>query len=249
MFFWKGEEGMFTYVYALLAGMVFGSFFMVIAMRVPLGESIITPRSYCHYCKYVLKPKELIPIISFCIQRGRCTNCKRKISILYVVFELITGMICLLTVYMIGVERELIIVLSLFSLLLIISVTDYIYMLIPNRILAWFACLLILECVFVPLVTWIDSIVGSCVIFILLYCMQKIYPEGLGGGDIKLLSLLGFIVGLKGIFIVLFLASCFSLCFFGAGLVLKRMKMRTQIPFGPFISLGAICYMLVTYAK
>ncbi len=249
MFFWKGEEGMFTYVYALLAGMVFGSFFMVIAMRVPLGESIITPRSYCHYCKYVLKPKELIPIISFCMQRGRCTNCKRKISILYVVFELITGMICLLTVYMIGVERELIIVLSLFSLLLIISVTDYIYMLIPNRILAWFACLLILECVFIPLVTWIDSIVGSCVIFILLYCMQKIYPEGLGGGDIKLLSLLGFIVGLKGIFIVLFLASCFSLCFFGAGLVLKRMKMRTQIPFGPFISLGAICYMLVTYAK
>ena len=249
MFFWKGEEGMFTYLYALLAGMVFGSFFMVIAMRVPLGESIITPRSYCHYCKYVLKPKELIPIISFCMQRGRCTNCKRKISILYVVFELVTGMICLLTVYMIGVERELIIVLSLFSLLLIISVTDYIYMLIPNRILAWFACLLILECAFIPLVTWIDSIVGSCVIFILLYCMQKIYPEGLGGGDIKLLSLLGFIVGLKGIFIVLFLASCFSLCFFGAGLVLKRMKMRTQIPFGPFISLGAICYMLVTYAK
>ncbi len=249
MFFWKGEEGMFTYVYALLAGMVFGSFFMVIAMRVPLGESIITPRSYCHYCKYVLKPKELIPIISFCMQRGRCTNCKRKISILYVVFELVTGMICLLTVYMIGVERELIIVLSLFSLLLIISVTDYIYMLIPNRILAWFACLLILECAFIPLVNWIDSIVGSCVIFILLYCMQKIYPEGLGGGDIKLLSLLGFIVGLKGIFIVLFLASCFSLCFFGAGLVLKRMKMRTQIPFGPFISLGAICYMLVTYAK
>lgn len=139
---------MFTYVYALLVGMVFGSFFMLIAMRIPLGESIIIPRSHCHYCKYVLKPKELIPIISFfCIQRGRCTNCKRKISILYVIFELVTGIICLLTVYMIGVERELIIILSLFSLLLIISVTDYIYMLIPNRILAWFSCLLILECV------------------------------------------------------------------------------------------------------
>ncbi|WP_166704880.1 prepilin peptidase [Bacillus albus] len=240
---------MFTYVYALLVGMVFGSFFMVIAMRVPLGESIIVPRSHCHYCKYVLKPKELIPIISFCIQRGRCTNCKRAISILYVVFELVTGMLFFLTVYMIGVERELIIILSLFSLLLIISVTDYIYLLIPNRILVWFACLLILECIFVPLVTWPDSIVGSGVIFILLYCMQKIYPEGLGGGDVKLLSLLGFIVGLKGVFMILFLASCLSLCFFGVGLVLKRVKMRTQIPFGPFISLGAICYMLITYAK
>ncbi|PGM95855.1 prepilin peptidase [Bacillus cereus] len=240
---------MFTYLYALLVGMVFGSFFMLIAMRVPLGESIITPRSHCHYCKYVLKPKELIPIISFCIQRGRCTNCKREISILYVVFELVTGIIFLITVYMIGVGRELIIILSLFSLLLIISVTDYIYMLIPNRILAWFACLLILECIFVPLVTWMDSLAGSGTIFILLYCMQRIYPDGLGGGDVKLLSLLGFIVGVKGIFITLFLASCFSLCFFGIGIALKRIKIRTPIPFGPFISLGAICYVLVTYAK
>ncbi len=249
MFFWKGEEGMFTYLYALLVGMVFGSFFMVIAMRVPVGESIITPRSYCHYCKYTLKPKELIPIISFCMQKGRCTNCKRKISSLYIVFEFVTGSLFFLTVYVIGIERELIIILSLFSLLIIISVTDLVYMLIPNRILIWFALLLILECIFVPLVTWIDSLAGSGTIFILLYCMQRIYPDGLGGGDVKLLSLFGFIVGVKGVFITLFLASCFSLCFFGIGIALKRIKIRTTIPFGPFISLGAICYVLVTYAK
>lgn len=172
---------------------------MLVAMRVPLGASIITPRSHCDYCKYVLRTKELIPIISFYIQRGYCTNCKRKIPIIYVAFECITGSIFLLTVYMIGIERELIIILSLFSLLLIISVTDYLYMLIPDCILISFAVLLILESVFVQLVTWTDSIAGSGVIFILLYCMQKIYPEGLGGGDIKLLSLLGFIVGVKGV--------------------------------------------------
>ncbi|CAM4003534.1 peptidase A24 [Bacillus luti] len=240
---------MFTYVYALLAGMVFGSFFMVIAMRVPVGESIITPRSYCHYCKYTLQPKELIPIISFCMQKGRCTNCKRKISSLYVVFEFLTGSLFVLTAYVIGIERELIPILSLFSLLLIISVTDLVYMLIPNRILIWFAFLITLECIFVPLVTWIDSIVGSGIIFILLYCVRRIYPEGLGGGDIKLLSLLGFIVGVKGIFIILFLASCFSLCFFGIGIALKRIEVRKPIPFGPFISLGAICYVLVVYSK
>ncbi|KAB2443312.1 prepilin peptidase [Bacillus luti] len=240
---------MFTYVYALLAGMVFGSFFMVIAMRVPVSESIITPRSYCHYCKYTLQPKELIPIISFCMQKGRCTNCKRKISSLYVVFEFLTGSLFVLTAYVIGIERELIPILSLFSLLLIISVTDLVYMLIPNRILIWFAFLITLECIFVPLVTWIDSIVGSGIIFILLYCVRRVYPEGLGGGDIKLLSLLGFIVGMKGIFIILFLASCFSLCFFGIGIALKRIEVRKPIPFGPFISLGAICYVLVVYSK
>lgn len=122
-------------------------------------------------------------------------------------------------------------------------------MLIPNRILIWFALLLILECIFVPLVTWIDSIAGSGTIFILLYCMQRIYPDGLGGGDVKLLSLLGFIIGVKGIFMTLFLASFFSLCIFGIGIALKRIKVRTPIPFGPFISLGAICYVLVVYAK
>ncbi len=111
-------------------------------------------------------------------------------------------------------------------------------MLIPDCILISFAVLLILESVFVQLVTWTDSIVGSGVIFLLLYCMQKIYPEGLGGGDIKLLSLLGFIVGVKGVFIVLFLASCFSLCFLGIGIGLKRIEVRKPIPFGPFISLG-----------
>lgn len=78
---------------------------MVIAMRVPVGESIITPRSYCHYCKYTLQPKELIPIISFCIQKGRCTNCKSKISSLYIVFEFVTGSLFFLTVYVIGMER------------------------------------------------------------------------------------------------------------------------------------------------
>ncbi|HDR7792353.1 TPA: prepilin peptidase [Bacillus luti] len=249
MFFLKGEEGMFTYVYALLTGMVFGSFFMVIAMRVPMGESIITPRSHCYYCKYVLKPKELIPIISFCIQKGRCTNCKRKIPILYVIFECITGSIFLLTVYIIGIERELITILSLFSLLLIVSVTDYIYMLIPNRILITFALLFIMECIFVPLVTWIDSIIGSGIIFILLYGMQKVYPEGLGGGDVKLLSLLGYVIGMEGIFMTLFLASCCSLCFLGMGIILKRIERRSPIPFGPFISLGAICYVLIVYAK
>ena len=155
---------------------------MVIAMRIPVGESIITPRSHCHYCKYTLQPKELIPIISFCMQKGRCTNCKRKISSLYIAFEFITGSLFVLTVYVIGIERELIPILSLFSLLLIITVTDAVYMLIPNRILIWFAFLLTLECIFVPLVTWIDSIAGSGIIFILLYCVRRIYPKGLGGG-------------------------------------------------------------------
>ncbi len=113
-------------------------------------------------------------------------------------------------------------------------------MLIPMRVLAWFFWLCSVEWCFVQLVNWKERRVVRGVIFMLLYCMKMIYPEGLGGGDIKLLSLLGFSAGLKGVFMILFFESFFSLCFCGAVLVLQRMKMRTQFTFGPFISLGAI---------
>ena len=101
-----------------------------------------------------------------------------------------------------------------FSLLLIISVTDYLYMLIPDCILISFAVLLILESVFVQLVTWTDSIVGSGVIFLLLYCMQKIYRRA-WRRRYKTTFVTWFYSRSEGVFIVLFLASCFSLCFSG----------------------------------
>ncbi|KFN03701.1 prepilin peptidase [Bacillus clarus] len=240
---------MFIYLYAFLAGVVLGSFYMVIAIRVPVGKSIVTPQSYCHYCKHALKPKELIPIISFWLQKGRCTYCKKKIPNVYILFEAVTGSLFLLTAYIIGIEKELIVVLSLFSLLLIITVTDLVYMLIPDRILIYFGCLLIIECIFVPLVFWGDSVTGGGTIFVTLYIIQRIHPKGLGGGDVKLLSLLGFIIGVKGIFITLCLASCFGFCFFKVSLLLKRITVKEPMPFGPFIAIGTVCYMLIVYSK
>ncbi|MFJ8527298.1 prepilin peptidase [Bacillus sp. NPDC094106] len=238
---------MLLYVYAFLIGAVLGSFYMVVAIRIPKGESIITPRSSCHYCQHTLKPRELIPIISFCIQKGCCTYCKMKIPCTYILFELITGSLFLISACVIGMDKELIVVWTLVSLLIIITVTDLLYMIIPNVILFCFACLFIVERIFIPLVSWTDGLVGGGIILLVLYLVRLIYPNGLGGGDVKLLSLLGFIIGTKGILMTLCLASCLSLCFFGICMLLKRMNAREPLPFGPFIALGTICYLMMVY--
>ncbi|KEK23578.1 prepilin peptidase [Bacillus gaemokensis] len=240
---------MLFYLYAFLIGMVFGSFYMVVAMRIPIGESIIFPRSYCHHCRHKLKPKELMPIISFLLQKGCCPYCKRKIPCTYMLCELVTGSVFLISACMIGMDKELLVVWTLLSLLIIITITDLLYMIIPNRILLFFTCVFVIERIFIPLFPWWDGLVGSGIIFVLLYLVQIIYPNGLGGGDVKLLALLGFIIGTKAIFITLCFASCLSLCFFGIGISLKRVTARQALPFGPFIALGTIGYLVMVYLE
>ncbi|EOP74624.1 leader peptidase (prepilin peptidase)/N-methyltransferase [Bacillus cereus VDM021] len=248
-FLGEGEDGVIFYLYAFLIGTVLGSFYTVVAVRIPIGQSIIAPRSYCDYCRHTLRSKELIPIISFCLQRGRCIHCKMKVPFIYTLFEVITGGAFLFFTYVIGMDKELILIWTLLSLLIIITMTDLFYMLIPDVILFSFACLFVLEHIFISLVPWWEGLIGGGTIFIVLYLVQILFPNGLGGGDVKLLSLLGFIIGAKAIFIVLCCASSLSLCFFGIGMLLKRITSRQPFPFGPFIALGTICYLAMIYLE
>ncbi|WP_410982634.1 prepilin peptidase [Bacillus cereus] len=249
MFLGKGEDGMTFYLYAFFIGTVLGSFYTVVAVRIPMRQSIIVPRSYCHDCHHTLSPKELIPIVSFCLQRGRCIHCKMKIPFIYTLFEMITGVAFLFFACMTGMEKELLFIWTLLSLLIIITMTDLFYMLIPDVILFSFACLFMIEIIFIPLVPWWDSLIGGGTIFIVLYLVQIIFPDGLGGGDVKLLLLLGFIIGAKAIFIVLCFASSTSLCFFGMAILLRRMNRKQALPFGPFIALGTVCYLAIVYLE
>lgn len=236
-------------VYAFLLGTVLGSFYMLVATRIPIGKSIITPRSYCDHCQHTLQPKELVPILSFCIQKGCCKHCKRKIPFTYLLFEGMTGGSFFFFACLIGRDIELIFVWTVLSLLIIITMTDLLYMVIPNVILTFFACVLALERIFIPLIPWWDSLLGASIIFLVLYSVQMIYPNGLGGGDVKLLTLLGFVFGIQAIFLVLFFASCLGLVIFGFGMILRRMNARQALPFGPCIAFGAVCSLMMMYVK
>lgn len=232
---------MLFYVYAFFTGLILGSFYHVVAYRVPLGYSIIKPRSHCSHCSHVLRLKELIPILSFCIQKGRCTYCNRKISYLHPLFEGISGVLFLLAAVSVGFNEELIIAWTLLSLLFIVSITDLLYMVIPNRILCFFTGLFLIERFFIQPSLWWDGLLAALVMFMLLYIIQAIYPKGIGGGDVKLFTLLGFVIGTKAILLSLLFSSLFGLCFLIIFIIFKRMTYNEPLPFAPFIALGTIC--------
>lgn len=238
--FYRSFAMTFMYIFFFLIGILFGSFFNVVGLRIPKKQSIVQPRSHCVSCGTFLSWYELIPILSFLLLRGKCRNCQTSISIIYPFIELLTGLLFAFSFYKLGFTDELFISLSLISLLIIITVSDLSYQLIPNRILFMFFFLFIFLRLLFPLHPWYDSLIGSAVGFTLLLFIAIISKGGMGGGDIKLFAVLGYLLGLKAILLT-FLLSVFAGSLFGVcGMMTKRLSRKSAIPFGPFIGIGAL---------
>lgn len=231
----------FLYLYLFSIGVVLGSFFNVVGMRIPIGKSIIKPRSACPNCGHVLQIGELIPIISFMLQSGKCKKCGEKISILYPIIEFLTGCLFVLSFYRFGVNFEFIIAITIISLLMIVIASDLSYMLIPNRILLFFFPIIIVERFINPLIPLKSSLVGAICAFLFLFFVAVISKGGMGGGDVKLMGLLGYVLGLK-LIILTFVIACFSGTIIGLAIIRsgKTKQQRNPIPFGPFIALGGL---------
>ncbi|MED3646600.1 A24 family peptidase [Halalkalibacterium halodurans] len=230
-----------SFLLLFVLGMVLGSFFNVIGLRVPKGQSIVAPRSHCPYCKRTLATIELIPVLSYVWQRGRCRNCRQKISPLYPFVELAVGSGFSIMLLVFGWNMELLVALALVSLFSIIFVSDLVYMIIPDRIILFFAILFVLfRATLAPLNPWWDAWAGAVVGYILLFIVYLIDPNGIGGGDVKLFTVLGFVLGWKLTLVAIMLSSLFGAIGGGVGMMLGRIKRREPIPFGPFIILGSL---------
>ncbi|MEQ6389143.1 prepilin peptidase [Bacillaceae bacterium S4-13-58] len=229
---------MLTYLF--IVGLILGSFFNVVGLRVPKQKSIIAPRSSCPTCHHTLTWKELIPVLSFLWQRGRCTNCKKKISSIYPVMELLTGVLFAFSYYVLGYGMEMFIALSLISLLHIITVSDLSYMIIPNKILLVFLVLFIFLRIITPLNPWYDAGMGFIAGLVLLLLIALVSRGGMGGGDIKLFAVLGIALGLKKLLLAFFLSAFLGATIGLIGLIVGLVKRKNPIPFGPFISMGAL---------
>jgi len=223
-----------------LYGLILGSFYNVVGLRVPLKQSIVKPRSSCPTCGHQLKPYELIPVISYLFQGGKCRGCQSRISPVYPTFELLTGILFAAAPYFVGWSSELIVALTLISLLMIITVSDIHYMIIPDKILLWFAGIFLMERIFVPLTPWWDSILGAVIGFALLLIIAVVSKGGMGFGDVKLYALLGLVLGTKLVLLSFFLATLFGAVIGGLAMVLRIVKRRQPIPFVPFIALGTL---------
>lgn len=227
-------------IYLFIIGLLLGSFYNVVGLRIPNNESIVKPRSHCTTCNRTLTAIDLIPVFSFIFLRGKCRTCGTKISAIYPLIELITGLLFALSFYVIGFNPELVIALAFVSLLMIIMVSDINYMIIPDKVLLFFLVILGIARVFSPLTPWWDSILGAIVGFSLLALIAIVSKGGMGGGDIKLFFLIGLVLGTKETLLAFFLSTLFGAVIGGVGMLIGKVKRNKPIPFGPFIVIGSL---------
>ncbi|WP_028392095.1 prepilin peptidase [Bacillus cihuensis] len=231
---------LFFYSYIGIIGLVLGSFYNVVGLRIPENQSVVRPRSQCPACKRTLTATDLVPVLSYVFLRGKCRNCHSKIPPLYPLIELSTGLLFMLAFYEFGLTGEFVIALLFISLLVIIFVSDIVYMIIPNKVLLFFVPIVLVARLVVPLDPWWDMFVGAVVGFGLLFFIAVISKGGMGGGDVKLFFVLGLVLGLRLTILTFALATFLGALYGVAGMIRGKYKKRQPIPFGPFIAIGAL---------
>ena len=230
---------MYTIIFGIF-GLVLGSFYNVVGLRVPKGESIVNPPSHYTSCGKRLTAFELIPVLSYLIQRGKCKGCGVKVSPIYCFTEIVTALLFALCYVKFGFTAELAVALLFVSLLVIINVSDIAYMLIPNKILLFFLPFLIIARIISPLEPWWDSLLGAVIGFSILLLIAVVSKGGMGGGDIKLFLLIGLVLGTIHTLLTLFLASVVGMIVGGIVLKVRGQGRKTPLPFGPSIAVGAL---------
>lgn len=230
-------------------GCFFGSFYNVVGLRIPNGESIVYPNSHCTRCGHSLKWYELIPLFSFVFLGGKCRNCKEKISIMYPLIELLTGILFAICYYSLGVSYELGIGITISSLLIMVIVSDINYMIIPDSFIVIPAVIVIvLKFLSLGIIDGLLAIAYGVIAFLILFLVMllgnKVFKkESLGGADIKLFFVVGLLFSPVITLLVLVLACFIAL---PVSLILYFRNKEHLIPFGPFI---VIATLLVYFTK
>lgn len=230
-----------------MIGAIFGSFYYVVAYRIPKGESIVYPPSHCPNCNHRLGSLELVPIFSFLLQGGKCKSCKCKISIFYPLFEIVCGLLFGFAFLSYGFTFDLILVLTFISMIMIIILSDYYYMIIPDGILIFFGAVIIIEMFFIhgwyyALMHILYGLIAFTIMFLIKLFGDFLFKkESMGGGDIKLLFTFGLFFGWEMSIVSIFIASIIGL---PISLILLKKNNDHVLPFGPYLGMAAILIVL-----
>ena len=234
-----------NYILLFIFGVIIGSSLNVCVYRIPRNMSIVYPSSHCPNCNNDLSIIDLIPVLSFLIHKGKCRYCKTSISLRYPIIELLCGLGSAALLYKFGLGWELWTNLVLFFGLVVCSFIDIDLKIIPDKVLLF---LLIYGVIMISLRSkeaFISGVIGFIVGGILLLILSMIYENGLGGGDVKLVSVMGIYLGWKHILMTLWIASILAIIVFIILNRIKRKSFKEIIPFGPFLSIGAFMDMLL----
>lgn len=199
-------------------------------------------RSYCPHCDALIPWYLNIPLFSYLFLRGRCRNCKAPISSVYPIVEALNGIVYLLAWYTYGLTLESLFTAILLSLLIIIAFIDMQHKIIPNGLVILLFILGVLHAVYQSVyfgVAWYYWIIGLFAAAVPLLLLMLIYPQGMGGGDIKLMAAAGVFLGPK-ILLALFAGAIYAGVFAIFFLAFRKGTLKSEIPFGPFLSLGIL---------
>ena len=243
---------MILYIVIFIFGLLIGSFLNAVIYRLHSGEGIVKTRSHCVKCGHVLTWRELVPIFSFIIQKGRCRACSARISLQYPFVELATAILFVLVLFSHGGSPaggqffSLVYLLIISSLLIVIFVYDLKHYIIPDKIVypaimvsgIWY----LVSSIFLDsytkysIVDIIYSPVGAFAFFAAIFFVSK--GKWLGFGDVKLVFFMGLLLGWPGILVALFAAFMLG-GIMGLGLIATGKKnMKSQVPFGPVLVVG-----------
>ena len=239
-------------------GASFGSFLNVVADRLPAGRSVVTPRSHCQECGCPIPVRDLVPVLSYVLLRGRCRHCRERIPARVIAVEVVVGILFAAAYLKFGWGASTVVVWAGVALLAAIAVIDLEHRLIPNRLVVPAVALLAVLASFWPelgieraiifeqvhLASLANSLaagVGALTVFL---AIKTVYPAGMGAGDVKMAGMLGLLVGYPGILVALWLAVVIGGAFAVGLIVLGGRSRKDSMPFGPFLSAGGILALL-----
>ena len=241
------------FLFVIILGGLWGSFANVCIYRLPLDKGVVSGRSYCPKCKNQINWKDNIPIISYFLLNGKCRKCKKKISPQYVLVEFLSILFFTIIYFLYGITLTTLLLIILSLSFIIIFFIDLKHFIIPNEITFSMMVLGFIKS-FDPNLNslfpnYINSLIGGLLGYgiiwsIIFFYKQLRKKEGMGLGDAKLFAVIGFWFGWIAIPFVIFISSVVALFSVIPSLLKKSKNMSSQIPFGPFIILGCILYII-----
>jgi leader peptidase (prepilin peptidase)/N-methyltransferase len=239
----------FIEIVVFIFGLCIGSFLNVCIYRLPESKSIVQPRSMCPHCGALIRFYDNIPILSYIALKGKCRHCSASIALRYPVVELISGVFALGVYLKYGIGPETLIYFAFIASLLVITFIDIDHRIIPDVITLPGIPIFFAASFALRQISFVESILGILVGGGSLFLVAWLYhlltkKEGMGGGDIKLLAMIGAVIGWKGVLFTIFVASAVG-TLAGMLIMLKTRKtMKLAVPFGPFLAIGGITYIL-----
>src|SRR5574337_2208036 len=238
------------YSSVVLVGLVVGSFLNVCVYRLPRRKSLLRPASRCPACDAPIRWCDNIPLVSFLLRMGRCRRCGTRVAWRYPAVEALTGLLFLLTVWRFGIGVRSVLLLVFLCALVVVTFVDLEHLIIPHEITLPGILLGLIG----SLITLVPSprdaaagaLIGAGLVYLVaVYAEVAFQRESLGGGDVNLLSMIGAFLGWR-LMLVSFCVAVAAGAFLSLALIASRVLSRKdQIPFGPFLALGAVVALFV----